>query len=33
MNMQVAKNTVVTIDYHVTDPDGTVVDEGREPIV
>lgn len=33
MNMQVAKNTVVTLDYHVTDPDGEVVDEGREPIV
>lgn len=33
MNMQVAKNTVVTLDYHVTDTDGEVVDEGREPIV
>ena len=33
MNMQVAKNTVVTLDYHVTDPDGEVVDEGREPLV
>ncbi len=33
MNMLVAKNTVVTLDYHVTDPDGEVVDEGREPIV
>ena len=33
MNMQVAKNTVVTIDYHVTDTDNEVVDEGREPIV
>ena len=33
MNMQVAKNSVITLDYHVTDPDGEVVDEGREPIV
>lgn len=33
MSLQVAKNTVVTLDYHVTDPDGAVVDEGREPIV
>jgi len=33
MNMQVARNTVVTLDYHVTDPDGEVVDEGREPLV
>ena len=33
MNMQVAKNSVITLDYHVTDPDGEVVDEGREPLV
>lgn len=33
MNALVARNTVVTLDYHVTDPDGAVVDEGREPIV
>ena len=33
MNMQVARNAVVTLEYHVTDPDGEVVDEGREPIV
>lgn len=33
MNTQVAKNTVITLDYHVTDSDGEVVDEGREPIV
>ena len=32
MNMLVARNTVVTLDYHVTDPDGEVVDEGREPL-
>jgi len=33
MNAQVLKNTVVTLDYNVTDPDGQVVDEGRDPIV
>jgi len=33
MTMLVAKNTVVTLDYHVTDSDGEVVDEGREPII
>lgn len=33
MNMLVEKNSIVTIDYHVTDPDGEVVDEGREPLV
>ena len=33
MNMQVTKNTVITLDYHVTDPDGEVVDEGRDPLV
>ena len=33
MNMQVAKNTVVTLDYNVTDPDGVLVDPGAEPIV
>ena len=26
MNMQVAKDTVVTLDYNVTDPDGELVD-------
>ena len=29
----VSKNAVITLDYHVTDPDGEVVDEGREPLV
>jgi FKBP-type peptidyl-prolyl cis-trans isomerase SlyD len=29
----VTKNSVITLDYHVTDPDGEVVDEGREPLV
>jgi FKBP-type peptidyl-prolyl cis-trans isomerase SlyD len=33
MNMQVAKNTVVTLDYNVTDPDGELVDAGAEPLV
>ena len=33
MNMQVAKNTVVTLDYSVTDPDGELVDAGQEPLV
>ena len=33
MTMQIARNTVVTLDYNVTDPDGNVVDEGREPLV
>lgn len=33
MNMQVKKDTVVTLDYNVTDSDGNVVDEGREPLV
>jgi len=33
MNMQVAKNTVVTLDYNVTDPDGELVDAGTEAIV
>lgn len=31
--MQVAKNTVVTLDYNVTDPDGVLVDAGKEPLV
>ena len=33
MNMQVEKNTVVTLDYNVTDPDGVLVDAGKEPLV
>jgi len=33
MNMPVAKDYVITLDYHVTDPDGEVVDEGREPLI
>ncbi|MDR0576410.1 MAG: peptidylprolyl isomerase [Candidatus Accumulibacter sp.] len=31
--MQVIKNTVVTLDYNVTDPDGDLVDAGEEPLV
>jgi FKBP-type peptidyl-prolyl cis-trans isomerase SlyD len=31
--MRIARNTVVTIDYHVTDSDGNAVDEGNAPIV
>jgi FKBP-type peptidyl-prolyl cis-trans isomerase SlyD len=30
--MQIAKDTIVTLEYSVTDSDGNVVDEGREPI-
>lgn len=30
--MQVEKNMVVTLDYNVTDPEGTVVDPGSEPM-
>lgn len=33
MNTQVAKNTVVTLDYSVSDPDGELVDAGQEPLV
>ena len=33
MNMQVVKNTGVTLDYNVTDPDGELVDAGKEPLV
>jgi FKBP-type peptidyl-prolyl cis-trans isomerase SlyD len=31
--MQVVRNTVVTLDYNVTDPDGDLVDAGTEPLV
>ena len=33
MNMKVVKNTVVTLDYNVTDPDGELVDAGKEQLV
>ncbi|NML24249.1 FKBP-type peptidyl-prolyl cis-trans isomerase [Zoogloea dura] len=31
--MQIAKNTVVTLDYKVTDPDGNMIDDGQHPLV
>jgi FKBP-type peptidyl-prolyl cis-trans isomerase SlyD len=30
--MQIAQDTVVTLKYRVTDPDGNVVDEGKMPL-
>ncbi len=33
MNTEVVKNTVVTLDYNVTDSDGQLVDAGKEPLV
>lgn len=31
--MQICKDSVVTLDYRVTDVDGNVIDEGEEPLV
>jgi len=31
--MKIAKNTIVTLNYRVTDSDGNAVDEGEQPIV
>ena len=31
--MQIAKNTVVTLNYRVSDPDGNLVDGGDQPLV
>ena len=31
--MQIAKNTVVTLDYQVRDPDGNMIDDGAHPLV
>lgn len=31
--MQIAKNTVVTLSYHVHDTDGNVIDAGEQPLV
>lgn len=31
--MIVTKNTIVTLDYHVTDENGNLVDEGHEPLL
>lgn len=33
MTTQVVKNTIVTLDYSVTDPDGQLVDAGEEPLI
>ena len=33
MTRQVVKNSVVTLDYSVTDPDGVLVDAGEDPLV
>ena len=33
MNRQVERNSVVPLDYRVTDPDGELVDAGQEPLV
>jgi FKBP-type peptidyl-prolyl cis-trans isomerase SlyD len=33
MNTQISKDTVVTLEYNVTDSEGEVVDEGREALV
>jgi FKBP-type peptidyl-prolyl cis-trans isomerase SlyD len=31
--MHITRNTVVTLNYRVTDSDGNIVDEGKEPLV
>lgn len=31
--MQIAKDTVVTLSYQVTDPDGNIIDDGHNPLV
>jgi FKBP-type peptidyl-prolyl cis-trans isomerase SlyD len=31
--MEIVKNTVVTLDYTVRDPDGKLVDDGAQPLV
>ena len=31
--MEIAKNTVVTLDYSVKDPDGNMIDDGHHPLV
>jgi FKBP-type peptidyl-prolyl cis-trans isomerase SlyD len=33
MQNEIVKNCVVTLDYTVTDPDGTMIDDGRRPLV
>ncbi len=31
--MQIAKNTVVTLNYTVKDPEGNIIDDGQHPLV
>ena len=31
--MEIAKNTVVTLEYTVRDPDGNMVDDGQQPLI
>ena len=31
--MKIAKNTVVTVDYKLSDAQGDLIEEGREPMV
>lgn len=31
--MQIVKDTVVTLSYQVTDPDGNIIDDGKTPLV
>jgi FKBP-type peptidyl-prolyl cis-trans isomerase SlyD len=33
MQNEIAKNCVVTLHYTVTDPDGAMIDDGRQPLV
>jgi FKBP-type peptidyl-prolyl cis-trans isomerase SlyD len=33
MNMQVVRNTVITLDYNVIDSDGDLIDAGTEPLI
>jgi FKBP-type peptidyl-prolyl cis-trans isomerase SlyD len=33
MQDEIIKNCVVTLDYTVTDPDGAMIDDGRQPLV
>ena len=30
--MQIAKDTVVTLNYQVTDSDGNIIDDGKNPL-
>ena len=31
--MEITKNTVVTLDYTVKDPEGSLIDDGHHPLV